>query len=66
MQRIPSVLIFCSKKSKLQSLSLAPAILEGLMPITAEEEPEDIDDDAPSRVRPIFFTISGLPLSLPS
>ena len=38
-----------SKKSKVQSHGLAPAILEGLMPITTEEEPEDIDDDAPSR-----------------
>lgn len=38
-----------SKKSKVQSHNLAPAILEGLMPITTEEEPEDIDDDAPSR-----------------
>ena len=40
-----------SKKSKIQSHSIAPAILEGLMPITTEEEPDDVDDDAPSRVR---------------
>lgn len=40
-----------SKKSKIQSNNLAPAILDGLMPITTEEEPEDIDDDAPARVR---------------
>ena len=39
-----------SKKSKIQSHSLAAPILEGLMPITTEEEPEDIDDDAPARV----------------
>lgn len=39
-----------SKKSKLQSLNLAPVMLERLMPITTEEEPEDVDDDAPSRV----------------
>jgi hypothetical protein len=39
-----------SKKSKIQSHALAPAILEGLMPITTEDEPEDIDDDTPSRV----------------
>lgn len=52
MWRLPSDLFFfISKKSKLQSLGLAGAILEGLMPITTEEEPEDIDDDAPSRVR---------------
>ncbi|KAH9847616.1 ARM repeat-containing protein [Lenzites betulinus] len=37
------------KKSKVQSHNLAAPILEGLMPITTEEEPEDIDDDAPSR-----------------
>ncbi|KAI0298793.1 ARM repeat-containing protein [Multifurca ochricompacta] len=37
------------KKSKIQSNSLAAAILDGLMPITTEEEPEDIDDDAPAR-----------------
>ncbi|KNZ74647.1 putative importin subunit beta-4 [Termitomyces sp. J132] len=37
------------KKSKIQSNNLAPAILEGLMPIATEEEPEDLDDDAPSR-----------------
>ena len=39
------------------------------MSITAEEEPEDIDDDAPSRVRR-FSTIPRLPIlllpSLPS
>jgi hypothetical protein len=39
-----------SKKSKVQSLDLAGQILQGLMPITTEAEPEDIDDDAPSRV----------------
>lgn len=39
-----------SKKSKIQSHNLAPAILEDLMPITAENEPEDPDDDTPSRV----------------
>ena len=47
-----------SKKSKIQSHNLAPAILEGLMPITTEEEPEDVDDDAPSRVR-IFPPLSA-------
>lgn len=47
-----------SKKSKIQSHNLAPAILEGLMPITTEEEPDDVDDDAPSRVR-IFPCLSS-------
>ncbi|KAI9451749.1 ARM repeat-containing protein [Lactarius psammicola] len=37
------------KKSKIQSNNLAAGILDGLMPITTEEEPEDIDDDAPAR-----------------
>ncbi|KAI0311667.1 ARM repeat-containing protein [Amylostereum chailletii] len=37
------------KKSKIQANNLAGAILEGLMPITTEPEPEDADDDAPSR-----------------
>jgi hypothetical protein len=53
----PDTLRF-SKKSKIQSHNLAPAILEGLMPITTEEEPEDVDDDAPSRVR-IFPLLSS-------
>lgn len=54
---ICNVLIFVgfSKKSKIQSHGLAPAILEGLMPITTEEEPEDADDDAPCRVRLFVF-----------
>ena len=38
-----------SKKSKVQAAGLAPAILQGLMPLTTEPEPEDVDDDAPSR-----------------
>ena len=39
-----------SKKSKIQNNNLASVILEGLMPITTEAEPLDVDDDAPSRV----------------
>jgi hypothetical protein len=41
---------FHSKKTKIQSNNLAPSILERLMPITTEDEPEDVDDEAPSRV----------------
>lgn len=41
-----------SKKSKVQSHNLAGAILEGLLPIACEDEPEDIDEDATSRVGP--------------
>jgi hypothetical protein len=39
-----------SKKSKVQSLNLGASILEGLMPVATEEQPEDVDDDAPARV----------------
>ncbi|GBE86196.1 ARM repeat-containing protein [Sparassis latifolia] len=53
------------KKTKIQSNNLAAAILEGLMPITTEEEPEDIDDDAPSRsaLRIIDCLATSLPPS---
>ncbi|CAK5274034.1 unnamed protein product [Mycena citricolor] len=53
------------KKSKIQSNNLAGAILQGLMPITTEAEPEDIDDDAPSRsaLRIIDGLATGLPPS---
>jgi hypothetical protein len=51
------------KKSKIQSNNLAPGILDGLMPITAEEEPEDIDDDAPARCA--LRIIDTLATSLP-
>ncbi|KAJ6607522.1 armadillo-type protein [Mycena sp. CBHHK59/15] len=53
------------KKSKIQSNNLAAPILNGLMPITTEAEPEDIDDDAPSRsaLRIIDGLATGLPPS---
>ncbi|KDQ49200.1 hypothetical protein JAAARDRAFT_43038 [Jaapia argillacea MUCL 33604] len=53
------------KKSKVQSNNLAPAILEGLMPIACEEEPEDVDDEAPSRsaLRIIDTLATSLPPS---
>ncbi|KJA23606.1 hypothetical protein HYPSUDRAFT_583175 [Hypholoma sublateritium FD-334 SS-4] len=51
------------KKSKIQSQNLAAAILEGLMPVTTEEEPEDVDDDAPSRSA--LRIIDGLATNLP-
>ena len=40
----------CSKKTKIQSRNLGSAILEGLMPITTEDEGDDGDDDSPARV----------------
>ncbi|KAJ4470445.1 armadillo-type protein [Lentinula aciculospora] len=51
------------KKSKLQSFALAPSILEHLMPLTTEEEPEDVDEDAPSRSA--LRIIDGLATNLP-
>ena len=50
LSNLVAVNLFHSKKSKIQSKSLAPSILEGLMPITTEVEPGDVDDDTPSRV----------------
>ena len=44
------IYLFYSKKTRIQSKNLAPSILEGLMPITTEDEADDIDDDVPSRV----------------
>ncbi|TFK52121.1 ARM repeat-containing protein [Heliocybe sulcata] len=51
------------KKSKIQSNELAPVILQGLMPIACEPEPEDIDDEAPSRSA--LRTIDTLATQLP-
>lgn len=51
------------KKSKVQSHNLAGAILEGLLPIACEDEPEDIDEDATSRSA--LRIIDGLATSLP-
>ncbi|KAK0218164.1 armadillo-type protein [Armillaria fumosa] len=51
------------KKSKVQSAGLAPVMLEHLMPITTEEEPEDVDDEAPSRSA--LRIIDGLSSNLP-
>jgi hypothetical protein len=44
------ILILCSKKSKVQALGLAKPIVEGLLPIGCEDDPEDAEDDSPSRV----------------
>ncbi|KAJ7224327.1 armadillo-type protein [Mycena pura] len=53
------------KKSKVQSNNLSGPILHGLMPIMTEAEPEDIDDDAPSRsaLRILDGLATGLPPS---
>ena len=39
-----------SKKSKVQALGLAKPVIEGLLPIGCEDDPEDADEDSPSRV----------------
>ena len=51
------------KKSRIQNLNLAKPILEGLMPIGAEEDTEDTDDECPSRTA--FRVIDELATSLP-
>jgi hypothetical protein len=40
-----------SKQTKIKQLKLVGPIVEKLMPIGTEEDPEDIDEDSPSRVR---------------
>lgn len=47
----------CSKQNKIRSLKLVGFIVEGLMPIGSEEDPEDVDEDSPSRV--CFFCSVG-------
>lgn len=51
------------KKSKINSLGLAKPILERLLPIGAEEDPDDIDEDSPSRLS--FRVLDTLATSLP-
>jgi hypothetical protein len=51
------------KKSKVQALGLAKPIVEGLLPIGCEEDPEDIDEDSPSRLA--FRCLDTLSQSLP-
>ena len=51
------------KKSKIQQLNLAGSIITALLPIGAEPEPTDIEDDAPSRTA--FRVIDSLATSLP-
>jgi hypothetical protein len=43
-----------SKQNKIRSLKLVGFIVEGLMPIGSEEDPEDVDEDSPSRVCIVF------------
>ncbi|SCV70350.1 BQ2448_1744 [Microbotryum intermedium] len=51
------------KKAKIQSLNLAGAIVTALLPVGAEPEPADADDDSAARVA--FRVIDTLATSLP-
>lgn len=51
------------KKNKVQSLGLARPIIERLLPIGCEDDPEDVDDDSPSRLA--FRTLDALAQALP-
>ncbi|KIO18208.1 hypothetical protein M407DRAFT_226188 [Tulasnella calospora MUT 4182] len=51
------------KKSKIQSLNMAKAILEMLLPIGSEADPEDNDEDSPSRLA--FRAVDALATVLP-
>ncbi|KAJ2795544.1 hypothetical protein H4S07_006457, partial [Coemansia furcata] len=37
------------KRGRLQKLKIVKPLIEKMMPITAQEDPEDVDDDSPSR-----------------
>lgn len=47
-----------SKQNKIRSLKLVGFIVEGLMPIGSEEDPEDVDEDSPSRVSSNYFFLT--------
>ncbi|KAG9024053.1 hypothetical protein FS837_005526, partial [Tulasnella sp. UAMH 9824] len=51
------------KKSKIQSLNMGKAILEMLLPIGSEADPEDNDEDSPSRLA--FRAVDALATVLP-
>ncbi|KAJ2307275.1 hypothetical protein H4S01_006169, partial [Coemansia sp. RSA 2610] len=40
----------CSKRGRLQKLKIIKPLVDKIMPITAQEDPEDDDEDSPSRV----------------
>jgi hypothetical protein len=51
------------KKSKVQALGLAKHVIEGLLPIGCEDDPEDVDEDSPSRLA--FRCLDALSQALP-
>ncbi|KAG0244690.1 armadillo-type protein [Mortierella sp. GBAus27b] len=51
------------KKTKIQRLKLVAPMIQALLPIAAEEEPEDTDEDSPARLA--FKVINTLGTNLP-
>lgn len=51
------------KQNKIRSLKLVGFIVEGLMPIGSEEDPEDVDEDSPSRLA--FKVLNALATNMP-
>ncbi|KAI9310977.1 armadillo-type protein [Dichotomocladium elegans] len=51
------------KQNKIRSLKLVGFLVEGLMPIGTEEDPEDMDEDSPSRVA--FKVLNALASNMP-
>ncbi|KAI9485167.1 MAG: armadillo-type protein [Benjaminiella poitrasii] len=51
------------KQNKIRSLKLVGFIVESLMPIGTEEDPEDVDDDSPSRLA--FKVLNALATNMP-
>ncbi|KAJ3343389.1 hypothetical protein HDU93_008754 [Gonapodya sp. JEL0774] len=57
------LLVILYKKAKLQKLKLVQPIVAAILPIAAENDPEDADDDSPSRIA--LQIISQLSSNLP-
>ncbi|KAL1920186.1 uncharacterized protein VTP21DRAFT_1332 [Calcarisporiella thermophila] len=51
------------KKSKLRSLKLVTPIIQRILPIGAEDEPEDIEEDSPARLA--FKVLNSISTNLP-
>ncbi|CAO3681569.1 unnamed protein product [Rhizopus stolonifer] len=51
------------KQNKIRTLKLVGPIIEGLMPIGTEEDPEDVDEDSPSRLA--FKVLNALATNMP-
>ncbi|KAI7878296.1 ARM repeat-containing protein [Lichtheimia hyalospora FSU 10163] len=51
------------KQNKIRSLKLVGFLIEGLMPIGTEEDPDDVDEDSPSRLA--FKVLNALASNMP-